>query len=645
MSGGVVSFTGPGTCTIDANQGGNGSYTAATQVQQSFNVGKGSQTLSFTSSVPASPKVGGTYSPTATSSVGLTPTITVDSASAAICSISGGVVSFNAVGNCVLDANQAGNANYLAATQIQQTVLVGKATPGVGLSASSSSPLFGVSVTFTATLSGGVTPTGTVTFKDGATTLATVPLSGLTASFSLTSLTIGTHSITAIYSGDARNATITSAPASVAVGARPNPGANSTVQGLLNAQVGFAMRFGQVQIDNTLGRLEQMHDEDDAAGGVGPAGGNGGGGGNAGNGGGAGSGRQASTGSSGSPAGTGPYGDLRTASTGVFSNRSVTQAMASVDEIPGLGTKRTQNDGGRALQMMASTVPGAIEAINRNGNLPFHIWAAGTVGFGSLQSDTASNNRFSTSGLTIGIDRKFTETLKAGVALGMAFDQSRIGNDGSASSARSYSGALYTSWQFMPHTYLDVTGGVGSLRFDINRYDTNGPVMLMGQRRGSELFGSIGLAHDERYGAWKVSPYLRLNVIRAMLDAYTETGSAIWALSYDKMTTTTSSGVIGTRFAYTIPTNWGTLTPMARFEYRHAFDSGYTQTLNYADLVGVAAGYSVAGTAVTRNAYTAGLMLRAETRDRLTVDLEYQLTASAKGLDGQRVRASGRYAF
>jgi hypothetical protein len=59
-------------------------------------------------------------------------------------------------------------------------------------------------VTFTATVTGsGGTPTGTVTFKDGATTLGTVPLSGTSAAFTTSSLAAGSHSITATYSGDA----------------------------------------------------------------------------------------------------------------------------------------------------------------------------------------------------------------------------------------------------------------------------------------------------------------------------------------------------------------------------------------------------------------------------------------------------------
>ena len=60
----------------------------------------------------------------------------------------------------------------------------------------------GESVTFTAT----VTPaaaTGMVTFRDGGTTLCSASLSGGTAACSTTSLTVGDHSITAVYSGDA----------------------------------------------------------------------------------------------------------------------------------------------------------------------------------------------------------------------------------------------------------------------------------------------------------------------------------------------------------------------------------------------------------------------------------------------------------
>jgi subtilase family serine protease len=75
---------------------------------------------------------------------------------------------------------------------------------------------FGDSVTFTATVTttGTSTPTGNVAFKDGSNTLATVALGGCVcdgivnsamASYSTSTLSSGTHAITAVYAGDSNN--------------------------------------------------------------------------------------------------------------------------------------------------------------------------------------------------------------------------------------------------------------------------------------------------------------------------------------------------------------------------------------------------------------------------------------------------------
>jgi hypothetical protein len=81
------------------------------------------------------------------------------------------------------------------------TLISGKTATTTALSSNRNPSSSGQSVTFTAT----VTPsgaTGTVTFKDGTTDLGTGSLSGGTAVFSTSTLSIGNHSITAVYSGD-----------------------------------------------------------------------------------------------------------------------------------------------------------------------------------------------------------------------------------------------------------------------------------------------------------------------------------------------------------------------------------------------------------------------------------------------------------
>ncbi|MFC4821253.1 hypothetical protein [Dokdonella ginsengisoli] len=127
IAAGAVSFQHAGTCTIDANQAGDANYQPAPQAQQSFAVGKGNQTVSFTSTAPTDAVVAGaTYTPSAVSSAGLPVALTIDASAASVCSISGGVVSFHGAGTCTIDANQAGDADWNAAPQMQQSFAVGK---------------------------------------------------------------------------------------------------------------------------------------------------------------------------------------------------------------------------------------------------------------------------------------------------------------------------------------------------------------------------------------------------------------------------------------------------------------------------------------------------------------------------------------
>ena len=81
--------------------------------------------------------------------------------------------------------------------------VVKKATTTTTLASSQNPSIYGQPVTFTATVapqfSG--TPTGSVVFKDGTTTLKTVTLSEGVASYTTSTLAVGTHSIAATYNG------------------------------------------------------------------------------------------------------------------------------------------------------------------------------------------------------------------------------------------------------------------------------------------------------------------------------------------------------------------------------------------------------------------------------------------------------------
>ena len=129
ISGSLVTFGQPGNCVIDANEAGNDKYQPAPQAQQTITAQGGTkiaQSIAFTSTPPASPAVGGTYVVAATGGGSGNPvTFTIDPSSTnSACSISGSLVTFGQPGNCVIDANEAGNDKYQPASQAQQTITV-----------------------------------------------------------------------------------------------------------------------------------------------------------------------------------------------------------------------------------------------------------------------------------------------------------------------------------------------------------------------------------------------------------------------------------------------------------------------------------------------------------------------------------------
>jgi Bacterial Ig-like domain (group 3)/Right handed beta helix region len=99
-----------------------------------------------------------------------------------------------------------------ASASTTSALTVDKGTPTVNLTSSGNSAVFGQSVTFVAIVTDiGATPSGTVTFYDGANPLATVALDGFgRGTLTTTALAIGSHSITAGFSGGADFSSTTS---------------------------------------------------------------------------------------------------------------------------------------------------------------------------------------------------------------------------------------------------------------------------------------------------------------------------------------------------------------------------------------------------------------------------------------------------
>jgi len=178
------------------------------------------QSVTATVSVAATPPAGVTLDVnaaaptgilTVSDGVGADPTCTIDMSLTAppyTCPLT-----FNAVGPYNYTASFAADPSvnpatygYAPSTSSPATAhVVSKAATTVTVN-SNTPTVFGQNAAIVATVHvtapGGGTPTGNVSFFDGATPLSSVALSGSTATLNTTTLSVGAHSITATYNGD-----------------------------------------------------------------------------------------------------------------------------------------------------------------------------------------------------------------------------------------------------------------------------------------------------------------------------------------------------------------------------------------------------------------------------------------------------------
>ncbi|PJD95947.1 MAG: hypothetical protein CK425_07315 [Parachlamydia sp.] len=221
----------PGSHSVSAVYGGDTNFLTSTSSLWTQTINKATTSTSVTTSL--SPSIFGN-SVTFTATIAITngagtPTGTVAFTDGATLlgtqPVSSGTATFStaglAVGSHNIIATYVGDANFALSVSPGLTQIINQATTTTTVSSSDNPSTYGQSITLTANVlvaTGAGMPTGTVTFKDGTTTLGTSTLSAATATLSLFNLSVNTHSITAVYNGNTNFSGSTSAILSQVVG-------------------------------------------------------------------------------------------------------------------------------------------------------------------------------------------------------------------------------------------------------------------------------------------------------------------------------------------------------------------------------------------------------------------------------------------
>jgi uncharacterized protein with beta-barrel porin domain len=257
---------------------------------------------------------------------------------------------------------------------------------------------------------------------------------------------------------------------------------------------------------------------------------------------------------------------------------------------------------------------------------PLAFWVGGSIDFGFLRPNSATDRSdFTTSGLTFGADVRVMPGLMLGAAVGYGRDSTDVGSNSSESRAQGLNATLYGSYEPIKSVYLDFLFGYGGLNFDATRWQDN--TMMLGDRSGSQTFGSVGVSAVLDFGRLTLSPYGRFDRVRNRLGSYTESGPNTLALSYGEVTAIEDILAAGLYASYRIPIGRASLEPSLRLEARRVHASSFDQTLWYADLP--MSTYVIADGSASDNQLLGGIGLVLRFGDELSLGIDYSYTGSS----------------
>ena len=225
----TLAFSSTSSQQISASYRGDSNFSGSVSPAVSETVSKATtSTVLFSTANPSIAGQAVTFTTTVLGIYGGTPSgsVTFKQGGAALATVAlvngqaSYTTTFTTSGTRSTTATYSGDGNYVASTSAVLSQLVKAAPATVTLSSSLNPSTYGQSIRLTVTVkpnSGTGVPTGTATFKRGATILANVGLTNGTAAYVTGALNAGTNSITAMYSGDSTYATSTSVPLSQVV--------------------------------------------------------------------------------------------------------------------------------------------------------------------------------------------------------------------------------------------------------------------------------------------------------------------------------------------------------------------------------------------------------------------------------------------
>ena len=193
------------------------------------------------------------------------------------------------------------------------------------------------------------------------------------------------------------------------------------------------------------------------------------------------------------------------------------------------------------------------------------VWSSGSVSIGKIdETGTASLLDLESNGISIGIDKTFTNEHLLGVAVRIGNDDVTVGDNNSSVRTDGYSLSMYGTYFYNEHMFIDSVMGIS--RLDIENIRLHETGQLTGDRDGDQVFGSVTFGYEFDNPVLNLTSYGRVDAGYTSLAQYSESGTKA-ALSYDKQELINSMLSIGVVADRNFIITFGTFRPNVRLEY------------------------------------------------------------------------------
>jgi len=178
-----------------------------------------------------------------------------------------------------------------------------------------------------------------------------------------------------------------------------------------------------------------------------------------------------------------------------------------------------------------------------------------------------------TSGITLGVDYKFTEKVVWGGALGYMSSDGDLQGSGGKMDSTGLSLATYFLYLPAAAWYLEAIGSYGDIDFESERvidFPGNRQVALA-KPQGNQSFLAIGGGYDAQKGASILTLFGRASYVGVDIDPYQETNAPGMQLAVAGQSLESMLASAGLEYFYNSSMSWGVLTPSVRLMYNHEF--------------------------------------------------------------------------